>query len=893
MEHTQSAETMSKIRHVISSYKANFATVNTQERYKWKAIGWYKKNWNIEADHFAQMLADSFSKAGNLLASGMYYPLRMLVEYAQEEPETVRDLFRMLYNEEIPLADRYVQFQKGFEKWIAFRRKQEPDRKKALQHYQDLRAVMVYLTFEYPEKYFLFKSRMFSTFRDRVGYTEKRQKQKSEVYKIESYTRLCNLILEEIKKDEELVQMSRARLDETCDQDEALHLLTMDIVFYGGVYMSEKDFQENALVQTSSAYWPSLEEYHPGLSKDDWKRFLTEIEMPDHPVPMQMLRALMDQDGEATCKKLSDVYGGHPSRYVGASVNLGKRAKKYFGLSACMDGDQECYFPIPFQGRRILEDEVTNYSYRVRPELMEALRELDLSSFQLYIQDENDTEENMTDVGLNTILYGPPGTGKTYHTVIYAVAIIENKELAQVAKEDHATVLDRYNEYKAQGRIEFTTFHQSYGYEEFIEGIRPAVVDEGDQAESGQIQYSVQPGVFKKFCQRAERPMSAQSTAGGYGIREDAAVWKVSLWSAGDNEIRTECLNNGHIRIGWDQYGKDITDETDFSKGGGESVLNSFINRMQIGDVVFSCYNASTVDAIGVITGEYQWDTEYSTLRRVRKVNWLAKNIREPIQPINGGTSMTQAAVYRLWKVSLPDVYRLIKKHCPEAQIEPARKENYVFIIDEINRGNISKIFGELITLIEAPKRAGKPEEVTAVLPYSQKPFGVPENVYILGTMNTADRSIATIDTALRRRFQFREMMPDTNVLTGISVEDLSIGNMLERMNRRIAVLYDREHTIGHSYFIPLREDPTIEKLAEIFTKNIIPLLQEYFYEDYEKIRLVLGDNRKESDEYRFIVSRENDYAELFGYADLDMDAGVSYEINYSAFGEIEAYRSI
>lgn len=498
-------------------------------------------------------------------------------------------------------------------------------------------------------------------------------------------------------------------------------------------------------------------------------------------------------------------------------------------------------------------------------------------------------ENGTTDVTLNTILYGPPGTGKTYHTVIYAVAIIENRELAAVESEDYPSVLRRYNEYKAQGRIGFTTFHQSYGYEEFIEGIKPFIDSE---EESSDIQYSVQPGVFKRFCEQAERPIVANAET--YGIREKPNIWKVSLWSTGDNEVRSECLAGGHIRIGWDQYGKDITDETDFTEDGGRVVLNAFINRMQVGDIVFSCYSASTIDAIGVVTGDYEWHEEYEYFRRLRKVNWVVKGIQEDILDINGGTSMTLASVYRLSNIALPDVYKLIDKYQPaQSASKPAKAPNYVFIIDEINRGNISKVFGELITLIEESKRVGRPEGMEVVLPYSQKPFGVPQNVYIIGTMNTADRSIATIDTALRRRFFFKEMLPDACVLDGVEVEGISISDLLIRMNRRISVLYDREHTIGHAYFMPLKDCPTIEKLAEIFSNNILPLLQEYFYDDYEKIRFVLGDNRKNNEYEQFVVSKANDYAELFGESDIGLDDGNSYEINKSAFNNISAYRTI
>lgn len=747
------------IRKVIAAYKANFARTDKNERYKWEAIGWYKRHWDIEAKDFPAMLKSAFGKARNLLASSMYYPYRMLSGFAEEHPEEVRALFRTLHDEALPLSRRYVAFRRGFEKYMEERKARDPDRENALQHYQDLRAVMVYLTFEYPEKYYLYKSTMYTAFRDRVGFAEDKPARKSVVWKVESCTRMCEIVLEEISNDAGLISMSKSRLDESCYRDEALHLLTMDLVYYGAAYMSEDDFKAPA-------------------------------------------DRMIDTSGD----------GG---------------------------------------------DAVENAA--------------------------------ATDVGLNTILYGPPGTGKTYHTVFYAVAIIENRELASVEAESYADVLRRYNGYKAQGRIEFTTFHQSYGYEEFIEGIKPAVSSED---EDGDIRYSVQPGVFKRFCERAERPAAMETK--NYGIGENPTVWKVSLWGTGDNEVRTECLKNGHIRIGWDQYGRDITDETDFSEDGGRVVLNTFINRMQIGDIVFSCYSASHIDAIGVVTGEYEWHKEYEYFRRLRKVKWIVKGIRENILRANGGSTMTLASVYRLSNIAISDVYRIIDKYrTPPAAPVSEDRENYVFIIDEINRGNISKIFGELITLIEPSKRLGRPEALKAMLPYSQKPFGVPGNVYIIGTMNTADRSIAAIDTALRRRFFFREMLPDAKALADVSVEDLSVGELLTRMNRRIAVLYDREHTIGHAYFMPLKESPTIETLAEIFSNNIIPLLQEYFYEDYEKIRLVLGDNRKADEGEKFIIDRDNDYTELFGGADVDLDEGRSYEINKSAFGNIEAYRSI
>ncbi|MDO4629539.1 MAG: AAA family ATPase [Planctomycetia bacterium] len=242
----------------------------------------------------------------------------------------------------------------------------------------------------------------------------------------------------------------------------------------------------------------------------------------------------------------------------------------------------------------------------------------------------------------------------------------------------------------------------------------------------------------------------------------------------------------------------------------------------------------------------------------------------------------------------------VFKRFCDRAVSEENGDDTArVFIIDEINRGNISNIFGELITLIEPTKRIGAREEMRVRLPYSAETgtFGVPKNVFLLGTMNTADRSIAVMDTALRRRFTFREMLPEPEVLEreNLVVEGVSVAELLRKMNERIEILYDREHTIGHAYFMELRESCTVETLGNIFRDRIIPLLQEYFYDDYEKIRLVLGDNRKkmEDGDKTFILRHPNRYAEIFGENGMDMDETWRYTMNEVAFWNIEAYRSI
>ena len=517
-------------------------------------------------------------------------------------------------------------------------------------------------------------------------------------------------------------------------------------------------------------------------------------------------------------------------------------------------------------------------------------------------------------ISKNTILFGPPGTGKTYHTVIYAVAIIENKTVTEVIREaevaGYAAVKNRFDDYKSKGKIAFVTFHQSYGYEDFIEGIRPVLKNEdfSDNADDtvSEVLYKFHDGIFKQFCDNA-RLASDSAQGDNYGLNLTPAVWKVSLEQTGDNETRRECLENGHIRIGWDNYGPLINEDTVFDRNrggeGGKPILNAFINKMRIGDIVLSCYSAAETDAIGIITGDYEWSENYPNFKRMRKVKWLVTGIRENILRINGDANMTLSTVYKM-RIPASDVMDIVRKYTAPQETRPSG--NYVFIIDEINRGNISKIFGELITLIEPAKRLGEEEEIRVKLPCSGHEFGVPANVYILGTMNTADRSIALIDTALRRRFSFREMMPDCGLLEGIVISDggksLNVAAMLRVINQRIACLYDREHAIGHAFFMPLRNDPRIEVLAEIFQDRIIPLLQEYFYDDYRKIQLILGDNGKDNPLHKFVLNEPAVSASLFRAAenlqsnDLLVDIPeVTYRINPDpeVFLRLESYTGI
>lgn len=622
-------------------------------------------------------------------------------------------------------------------------------------------------------------------------------------------------------------------------------------------------------------FWPPLAIFDPGISTEDYlKKYFTNPAIGREKW-LRVLYELASMGETTTYQAAADKYHWDSTHYS----NLISRIDEEISKASGIQNYRGKYWSLLFQ---VQDPDASQLVFHMRQELRAAIEQL-AQAGKISIEGDNTMK---TPIDKNTILYGPPGTGKTYHTAYYAVAICDNEPLEAVKKRPHAEVKKRYCELEKEGRIVFTTFHQSFGYEEFIEGIRPVI---GENAEG--LTYTLEDGIFKAFCKRASLPAPIQEK--NLGLNSNPTVWKVSLGGTYDNPVRSECMENGHIRIGWDQYGAELSDE---KVSEGKVILNAFTNGMRIGDLVLSCYNASTIDAVGVITGDSTWNDAYPEYKRERDVRWLVKGIRHNITELNGGKNMTLSTVYKM-RIPASEVLSIVNLYSPKS-IEAttnASSENYVFIIDEINRGNISKIFGELITLIENTKRAGMREETSAILPYSGERFSVPQNVYILGTMNTADRSIAIMDTALRRRFSFKEMLPDYDALEGIYVGGLDVAEMLKVINERITYLFDREHTIGHSFFMPLREKPDIEALSSIFTKSVIPLLQEYFYEDYRKIQLILGDNGKQNDN-KFIVESEIKPQSIFNGSARELDFlenEYSYTINEGAFDKIESYYGI
>lgn len=434
----------------------------------------------------------------------------------------------------------------------------------------------------------------------------------------------------------------------------------------------------------------------------------------------------------------------------------------------------------------------------------------------------------------NVVLYGAPGTGKTYDVPEFAVRLCDPAFMA--AEPSREEIVSRYNQLKTEKRIAFTTFHQSLDYEDWIEGLRPVV------NENSQVTYEIESGIFKKLCEEAERPVVKDKQV---GIADNAVVWKVSLAGTGDNPVRSDCMKNSYIRIGWDGYGPVISDETDWSvyNGEGKQILDAYINKMKIGDIVMSCYSSQTIDAIGVVVGDYEFEDKFPNYKRVRRVNWLVKNINENIVEMNDGKTMTLGTVYRLNSITLDNVKSILEKYDTSSKMEENDKA-YVMVIDELNRGNVSKVFGELITLLEADKRKGRINAESVVLPYSKKAFHIPNNVYLIATMNTADRSLGSLDYAIRRRFAFIAEKPfglevegfDEDLFEKVSrlfvknFDDYKESGWDQRMKLEPADTLSDEYKpedvwIGHSYFLMQDEE---DNASNRLLYEIIPLLEEY-----------------------------------------------------------------
>jgi 5-methylcytosine-specific restriction protein B len=487
------------------------------------------------------------------------------------------------------------------------------------------------------------------------------------------------------------------------------------------------------------------------------------------------------------------------------------------------------------------------------------------TTFTYHLEQRPTTMPRLAQTAANLILYGPPGTGKTYETAAESVrrCLGDAEAGALLADGRRNELMTAYRKLAEAGRIEFITFHQSYSYEDFVEGLRPTtdvadvLLEEREQAStapvSGGFRLRSKDGIFKRICTRARLDRGADNE--DRRLDRQRPIFKMALGRRGSDEDQiAEGLANNLVHLGWggnidwsderfdsfEQIRQEWNEKKNPEASGKDpniEMIYSFRSGMQVGDYVVLSDGRDTFRAFGRITGEYYYDALAAYHPHRRKVQWIWQSPKGANRDAFYKSYFRRHSVYQLRSDAIEwDALEAIV--LGEDVLRPAAAARpYVLVIDEINRANISKVFGELITLLETDKRLGQTNEVKVKLPYSDEPFGVPANLHIIGTMNTADRSIALLDTALRRRFEFRELMPQPSLLR--TVDGIDLAALLTTINTRIEYLFDREHQIGHAYFINCQSREAIE---DVMRHKVIPLLAEYFYDDWGKVAAVLGD---------------------------------------------------
>lgn len=802
---------------------------NQDELYKFYLIEDFRNKWNIDAEDFTKMFLSIDFK--NLI----YHPIALttLRNIASKDPEFLRETMKALFDEQIGLNNRIDAFCSSlnslYKSWNP-----------KLQGGIDERTVATLMTLHDPSKYTFYKWTFYNEWCKKLGLKGSKT---GECY-FDYLEKVDDLIDNYIVDDEELLLIHQTYLKDSLFKDENYYILAQDIIYQVLEQLPKRKITKDYKVQ--------FQNWLTAKTKD------TSNKVSSYMQALIILSELVNDDVFKVSDReyLQDLYKDL------VQEQRKENGKYYYSKSPSYGNNG--YFSAAINEYLLFHSELLNQEISLNSKNM-----IDSTSFPL-----------------NQILYGPPGTGKTYHTINKAVAIANP---TFDLKQPRAIIKGEYKRLVEAGHIVFTTFHQSMSYEDFVEGIKPVMDNENS---GGQINYAVEDGIFKAICMQASLKDVQKDDSIDWSKKD---YFKLSLGGVARPDVHDYCLDHNIIALG---YGgeKDlsnlstITDWIEFKikflelnpeeyKETTYSAQAAFtFLRMNIGDVVVISKGNKIVDAIGIVESNYYFDDNVSIdYKHFRKVKWLSTRMNyKPDFFLD--VNISQMTIYEFYKHNIK-VEAFKELFSSSNTIETPLKP-HILIIDEINRGNVSAIFGELITLIEDSKREDQPEALEVILPYSKEKFSVPPNLYIIGTMNTADRSVEALDTALRRRFVFEEILPNPDLEEmDYEVFGYNVSDILKRINLRIEKLVDRDHCIGHAYFIGKNEETIIDS----FYKNIIPLLQEYFFGDYGKIGLVLGKGfiRLKQSESALFADFSYEYKE-------DLESRTVYEIIDYRNGDID-----
>ena len=800
-----------KMTRVLAAYRAAFHEKKTEfknrthweeEQYKWIAVKHFQDHWDIDARDFASMFTEATSKHINLLDSQNYFPRSMILKFAAADPEAVRKMFRDLYDERKSVVDRANSFISeaerlrstyGAEKWKS--------------HFQNVNSVSTYLWLKYPDKYYIYK---YSECKAVAATLESdfKVKKGAKTDTLVTFIAFYDEIADYLMGDNETTSMVVAALTPECYPDPMHRTLTIDVGFFISRYYSKEaqNDKPEAPGPTESVYWPSQEEYPVSISKDEWKKYIEEVELPGYPGTMGMLKALLELGGEATCKQLSTIYGGNPSRYVGNAVNIGKRAKKNFNLAPCMDGAIERYFPIPFLGRYVIEEGTKYYSYKLRKELFQALCEIDLSDIDPYVK--------TTDVEGNSYWW------LNANPKIWSFSDIK------IGEEQTYTL---FNENGNKRRIfqnfldakpdDYVIGYESTPVKQIVAIAKISREQDGKDLCFKKIEGLSVPIDYQiiKDCPELEG-MEYFSQPQGSLFRLTKDEYDVIMDIIREsNPIPSEVDT-------LEKYTKaDFLNEVFLTEDSYDSLVSLLNNKKNL--ILQGAPGVGKTFAAKKLAYSIMGEIDESRIAFVQfHQNYSYEDFMMGYKPTDSGFELKYGIFYR---------FCLLAANHPEKE--------YFFIIDEINRGNLSKIFGELLMMIEKDYRGAK-----ATLAYNGMSFAVPKNLFIIGMMNTADRSLALIDYALRRRFSFYTMVPGFES-TGFKKYQTSLNNVkvdklvAEVIGLNKAISNDKSlgpgFCIGHSYFCGHKAGDKDSWIKEIVDYDIIPMLNEYWFDDSDNVQ--------------------------------------------------------
>jgi hypothetical protein len=893
---TEKGKQVDPQKGLLEKYKALLEKRGLQEEiYKWELLGQFKGWPDLDAPDFT-------NEINRVDFRNLVYPVGISVirHIAKEYPEEYRHCFRRLVDENTSLEIRIKQFMTDT---LGIYRRLVTDSK--LSHHHDERTIATFLTYRFPERYSFYKDSFYRKFCQLLG-----QKPKTKGEKYLHYLELVRVFIDDyIVPDSDLLDMVQKQIPENTYRDPTHTLLAQDILYTildKGIdeielgcanilkismgEFSDSEVQECIKKGIVLVYQHTKAKGQSSTTQGE--TFEKEIKIGDyfyltHGNKAGAIKLLGRITGVAQSTQFDKYAEDDWLERSFISISPAKKSAKYTGVQKWWtpNDNSTC-----IQIRKDEVDEANKLLFE--PYFGTAF----ISDVNEETKEDNSSYEKMKQP-LNQILFGPPGTGKTYNTINRALQVIDDKEVRTLDWNDRKAIKELYGKKVSTGQIAFVTFHQIMSYEDFVEGIKPLKPERNQNG----LMYDVEPGIFRIMCERAkEVRRSGSGTNWG-----KADYFKMSVGGKDRPDLHEWCLDNDVVALGWggntslnefkaisswDTFRDKFTDRfPDLVKESRFHIQAAFaFMQMKKGDVVVISKGNHIVDAIGVVDGDYYFDDKSPVeYYHFRKVKWVTRKMN------------ASPGVYLRKQISQQSIYQFDKEDIrleafkgltdsDEMGIKP-----HVLIIDEINRGNISQIFGELITLIEKDKRAGMDESLEVMLPYSKTRFSVPSNLYIIGTMNTADRSVEALDTALRRRFSFEEMPPryDLNEL-GYEYAGFKAFEILKKINCRIEKLVDKDHQVGHSFFIRQDGESPEQKLIDAFYRNIMPLLQEYFFGDFGKIGLVLGGGfvtlklwGKENGEFApFDHEAKEDFAEKPVYEVIDYRTGITHEIKDEPF---------